>query len=204
MLIRWPIKFAGTSVGMAAFFVAYFWVLRHPFRPVALVPLTAVDHWITFQPWALGLYLSLWFYVSIGPAFLTDAREMISYTFAAVELCVVGLVIFFFWPTAVPPADVDWADHPTLAFLKSADASGNACPSLHVAFAVFTALWLQRIGRHIGAGRSWDVINWLWCAGIIYSTVAIRQHVALDVLTGAPLGAAVALLHLRQFRTPDW
>jgi len=35
-------------------------------------------------------------------------------------------------------------------------------------------------------------LNWAWCAGILYSTVATRQHVVLDVLAGAVLGALVA------------
>jgi membrane-associated phospholipid phosphatase len=45
-----------------------------------------------------------------------------------------------------------------------------------------------------------SAFNWLWCLGILYSTVAIRQHVALDVLAGAGLGAAVAVVHLRWLR----
>jgi membrane-associated phospholipid phosphatase len=62
----------------------------------------------------------------------------------------------------------------------------------------------------MGAGRGLRALNWLWCAGILYSTVATRQHVALDVLAGAALGAAVAVVHLRWLRqlgkclhTPD-
>jgi membrane-associated phospholipid phosphatase len=69
-----------------------------------------------------------------------------------------------------------------------------------VAFAVFTAVWLRRILRQMGAGRVVRALNWLWCLGILYSTVAIRQHVALDVLTGTVLGATVAVVHLRLLR----
>ena len=87
--------------------------------------------------------------------------------------------------------------HPAFGFLKSVDASGNACPSLHVAFAVFTAIWLNRLLRQMGAGKVVRAFNWLWCLGILYSTVAIRQHVVLDVLAGAGLGAVVAAVHLR-------
>jgi membrane-associated phospholipid phosphatase len=92
---------------------------------------------------------------------------------------------------------MDWSQHPAFAFLKTIDASGNACPSLHVAFAVFTAIWFRHLLREMGAGRFVRALNWLWCLGILYSTMAIRQHVALDVLAGAALGAIVAALHLR-------
>ena len=190
----------GTTLGMAGFFGLYFWVLNHPLRPVTLVPLTAVDRWIGFWPGALPLYLSLWLYVSLAPALLVVRRELVSYGLAALGLSLAGLGVFAIWPTAVPRPDIDWSRHPSVAFLKSADASGNACPSLHVAFAVFTAFWLDRLLSQLGAGRGFRVLNWLWCLGILYSTMAIRQHVALDVLAGAILGATFAWAHLRWLR----
>jgi membrane-associated phospholipid phosphatase len=124
----------------------------------------------------------------------------VSYGLAAVGLSVIGLGIFLFWPTAVPPPEVDWSLHSAFAFLRSVDASGNACPSLHVAFAVFTAVWFERLLRQMGAGRLVRALNWLWCLGILYSTVAIRQHVSLDVLAGAALGATVAVVQRRLLR----
>lgn len=193
----WSVKMAGTILGMVAFFAAYFWVLNHPLYPVVVMPLTAVDRWIGFQPWTLPLYLSLWVYVSLVPALIVDRRELISCGVAWTVLSAVGLGIFLLWPTAVPPADVNWSQHPSFVFLKSADAAGNACPSLHVAFAVFSAVWLGRLLRAMGAGPAGLTLNWLWCLGILYSTIATRQHVSLDVFAGAALGAAVAAAHLR-------
>jgi hypothetical protein len=132
----WLAKMLGTTFGMTVFFVVYFQLLRHPLYPPTIVPFTAVDRLIGFRPEALPLYLSLWFYVSLAPALLINRRELVSYGLAAIALSVIGLGIFLFWPTAVPRPDVDWSQHPAFAFLKSVDASGNACPSLHVAFAV--------------------------------------------------------------------
>ena len=200
LLAWWPAKMLGTTLGMTVFFLAYFWVLNHPLFPVRLMPLTAIDRLTGFQPAALPLYLSLWFYVSLAPALLTDRRELVSYGWATVGLSVVGLGIFLFWPTAVPTPDVDWSQHPGFAFLKGADATGNACPSLHVAFAVFSAIWFERLLRQLGAGRGVRLFNWLWCLGILYSTIAVRQHVFLDVLAGTVLGSGAAALHLRWLR----
>ena len=196
----WPAKLMGTALGMTLFFVAYFGVLHHPLFPVTTMPFTALDRLIGFRPEALPLYLSLWFYVSLVPALLIDRRELVSYALAVVGISVIGLGIFLLWPTTVFWPDTDWSRHPAFAFLQSADATGNACPSLHVAFAVFTAVWLHRLLRQMGAGLGVRAFNWLWCLGILYSTVAIRQHVALDVLAGAGLGAIAAGLHLRWLR----
>jgi len=199
----WPAKLFGTLLGMTAFFAVYFWLLRHPRYPLTVVPLTAVDRLIGFQSRAVFLYLSLWLYVSLAPALLIDRLELVSYGLAAAALSGIGFVVFLFWPTAVMRPDVGWPQSSAFAFLESVDASGNACPSMHVAFAVFTAVWFERLLRQMGAGRLVWVLNWLWCLGILYSTVAIRQHVVLDVLAGAVLGAAVAAVPMRLLRTHE-
>ena len=197
----WLVKMFATMLGIAVFLTAYFWVLRHPFFAVTPMPLTALDRAISFQPEALPLYLSLWAYISLGPALLPNGRDLLSYGFATLALSLIGLGIFIAWPTAVPAFEVDWLKYPSMSFLKNLDLAGNACPSLHVAFAVFTAIWLERLLREIDTGAAPRLLNWLWCIGILYSTVATLQHVVLDVLGGAVLGSVVAVAHLRMVRS---
>ncbi len=186
-----------TPAFMTLFFVAYFVVLFHPGSSPVEMPLTALDRHVGFHRWALLPYASLWFYVILPSALMVKFRELVGYTIGAALLSVVGLAIFYLWPTITPPADIDWAAHPSMQFLKTMDASGNACPSLHVAFAVFTAAWLARMLRRIGASRLAQVINVLWAVAILYSTLATRQHVAIDLFCGAALGALAAYLNLR-------
>ena len=188
----WLTKLVGISAGMTLFFVAYFQLLHHPLRPPFVMPLTVLDRWIGFQPAALPLYLSLWVYVSLAPALIAGRRQLQALAIAALGLSVAGLGIFLVWPTAVPAMPgATWAADSAFAFLKQVDASGNACPSLHVAFAVLAAGAIARSLGEIGAGRLPSVFNGLWCAGILWSTIATRQHVALDVAAGALLGVAV-------------
>jgi membrane-associated phospholipid phosphatase len=193
----WFAKMSGTVLGIGAFFIGYFQVLRHPHAEVTTMPLIAPDHWVAFRPEALVLYVSLWVYVSLAPALLKNGRELLSYGAATGLLAVTGLGIFMLWPTTVPPFALDGSAHPSLAFMKAVDIAGNACPSLHVAFAVFTACWLERVLREMGERGAVRLASALWCLGIVYSTLAIRQHVALDVLAGAGLGAAFAIAHMR-------
>jgi membrane-associated phospholipid phosphatase len=200
---EWFVKMAGTTLFMTVFFWAYFWLLNHHRYPMTTVPRIFVDRMIGFQPAALGLYVSLWVYAAAAPALLRTRREMASYAVASVALSLAGFAVFILWPTTVPRPEVDLATVPSLAYLKTVDASGNAFPSLHVAFAVFSALWFGRLLREIGAGPVARTVNWLWCLGIIYSTMAIRQHVALDALAGAFLGAAAAFLHMRYLDRAD-
>jgi membrane-associated phospholipid phosphatase len=189
---RWLAKLTGVTAGMTAFFVVYFRLLNHPLFPVTVMPAIAIDRLVGFRPEALPLYLSLWLYVPLAPALLKTRRELVAYAAAAVALSAIGFAVFLVWPTAVPRPAIDWSRHPAFAFLKTVDASGNACPSLHAAFAVFTAIWLDRPLRALGAGVPVRMLSGLWCLGIVASTVATRQHVALDALAGMALGAVVA------------
>lgn len=193
---QWMIKSVGTTGGIAAFMWAYFWLLRHPVFPVTVMPLTWVDRLIGFQSWSLVPYASLWIYISLVPGLLNLRREMAPYLSAVALLSLTGFAIFLFWPTAVPRPDVDWAHYPSIQFLKTVDTSGNACPSLHVAFSVMTALWLHRILKQLNAPGLPRLLNVFWCGLIAYSTMATKQHVMVDVETGAILGWVVGTLHL--------
>jgi membrane-associated phospholipid phosphatase len=197
-----PLKVVSTSVAISVFMVIYFILLRHPFFPVTLIPLTSLDRFIGFQPWSFFPYVSLWFYISLVPMLLHARRDIELYLSSVVLLAAMGFGIFLFWPTAVPAPDIDWARYPYVAFLKSVDATGNACPSLHVAYAALTALWLDRLLRGLQAPRYMHFLSWVWCLVIAYSTLAIKQHVALDLAAGALLGAAMAAIHLYFDRPP--
>ncbi|RUR69343.1 phosphatase PAP2 family protein [Variovorax guangxiensis] len=182
----------GTTAGITGFFVLYFWVMHNPPTPPTVMPLTALDHWVGVSDEAMLLYGSLWFYISLPPAFAKDWAELRACARDAALMAGMGLVVFWFFPTTVPAFAVDWAQYPSLMFLKNADAGGNAFPSLHVAFAVFTAVLLQRQLREVRAPAWVRVLNVLWALGIVYSTLATRQHVLLDVLGGTLLAAVVS------------
>ncbi|MFT3817445.1 MAG: phosphatase PAP2 family protein [Rubrivivax sp.] len=195
------LKTVGVCAFTALFFQAYFFLLAHPRQPPALMPLTAPDHWIVLQPLALWPYLSLWVYVGIAPALMPTLRTLLAYGAWAAALCGAGLACFWAWPTAVPWTAQHLAPaldgHAGFALLRGVDAAGNACPSLHVGTAVFSGAWLDRVLQAVAAPRRLRLVNAGWLALIAWSTVATRQHVWLDVVAGAALGAAFAALSLR-------
>ena len=194
------LKGVGTTVFISVFFVAYFYVLNHPASTPTVMPAIWLDRVIGFQPLALPAYLSLWLYVGLLPAFFSVRADLYRYGLAMMLMCVAGLAIFYVWPTAAPAPDIDWSRYPDISFLKNIDAAGNACPSLHVATAFFSAVWFHHLMRGFG-GPAWVLaINWSWCGAIVWSTIAIRQHVAVDAFAGLALGAVAAWLSLRSGR----
>lgn len=194
ILARFWFKMFGTMGFTLVFFIAYIYLLRHPASQVAIIPATPLDTLIGFQPWALPIYLSLWAYVSLPAVLMLSRREIVSYGVKVALPCLSGLAVFYFWPNAIAPADIDWTQHPGVAFLKNVDTAGNAFPSLHVATAVFSGLWLHWRLRLLRLGRAVEWGNIAWCVAIAYSTMAVKQHVALDVAAGTLLGLGSAWL----------
>jgi len=189
----WVFKMLATLSGIAVFFCAYFWVMRHPLSAATVMPVTWIDDLVPFSPQSFFLYASLWVYVALGSALAKDGRELAAWVAACFAMTVLGLGIFMALPTKVPDFAIDWSRYPSLEFLKAVDVSGNACPSLHAAFAVFTAVVLHGQLTALRAPRALLVCNALWCFGIVYSAIATRQHLALDIIAGSVLAVAVSI-----------
>jgi membrane-associated phospholipid phosphatase len=196
---HWRFKLIAGAVMMISFFSGYFLLLYFPMFPVTKMPVTALDRLIGLSPNSLLLYITLWIYIPIGPWLLNDKQELIAYSKALYGLSLAGLVVFFFWPTSVPPPNVDLAAYPGFRFLVAIDRPRNVFPSLHAASAVFSAICIGRLLRQLGAGRLIRGLNWCWCLGILYSALATKQHLAVDVFAGTALGAAWAGIYLRFF-----
>jgi len=196
------LKAVGTTAFMWLFFVGYFHLLRHPTQPPIVMPLTAIDRWIPFHPWALWPYISLWFYVALPPSLLVGLRSLLAYGVWIGALCIAGLVCFYFWPTAVPRQALSTDGLAGFDLLRGVDATGNACPSLHVAAATFSAWWLHRLLRALALPPWLRGANALWYALIVWSTLATRQHVWWDVLAGLALALLFTPPSLRWIGLP--
>ncbi|MFT4194467.1 phosphatase PAP2 family protein [Ottowia sp.] len=196
------LKALGNVVFLIVFFQLYLAIQQHPAQTVIQIPATSIDHWVGFQPWAVGLYLSLWVYTALPVALQPDLRSLAFYGWTIGLLCAVGLTIFYLAPTSVSVAAGQRPEGGALfATLYAVDDNGNACPSLHVAAAVLSGLWLHHMLRRLGAPRWAMLANQGWCAGIVFSTMAIKQHLLIDVLAGGALGAVAGWWSLRTSAT---
>jgi membrane-associated phospholipid phosphatase len=179
------------------FFIGYFYVQRHPTHTPTIMPLTALDLMIPFQPQALLAYVSLWIYLGTGPGLQRTFAGLAVYALWMCGMCISGLGIFHFWPTQVPSLTLEATDFPGFAVLHRVDAASNACPSMHVAVAMFTAVRVDEVLHSTRSPLLLRLLNAAWFAVIAYSTLAIKQHVALDVAAGALLGLIFVLPSLR-------
>ena len=130
-------------------------------------------------------------YTALPVALQPDFHRLTRYGWHIGLMCVLALAVFVFWPTSVSGAVGPRDAGGSFEMLYRIDTNGNACPSLHVAAAVFSVLWLRAILRQIRAPAWLGGLNWLWCLAIAYSTMAVKQHLLIDVLAGAALGCIV-------------
>jgi membrane-associated phospholipid phosphatase len=196
---HWRFKLIASAVMVISFFAAYFLLLYFPVFPVTEMPTTAIDRLVGLSPNSLLLYIILWFYVPLGSWLLDDKRELIAYSAALCGLGMVGLAVFFFWPTSVPRPNIDLVEYPGFRLLVAIDEPRNVFPSLHAAFTVFTAICIGRPLRQLGDRGLIRGLNWCLCVSILYSALATKQHLALDLIAGTVLGAAWAGIYLRFF-----
>jgi membrane-associated phospholipid phosphatase len=159
-----------------------------PLFPVRIYPQIWLDRMIPFLPSAAWFYLSCFVYAATAGLLVANRRECWRFCWIMVGMGLIANAVFLIHPTAVPPRPVV-PDQP-YAFVVGHDGPGNGCPSLHVAFSVFAAFvahdWLSRFR----ARRSLRLLSWAWALAVSLSTIAIRQHLAIDFLWGALLGLA--------------
>lgn len=191
------LKAVGNTLFLVIFFYLYLYIQRNPVFEVTQIPATALDRWIGFQPSALGLYLSLWVYTALPVALQPDLRQLARYGIHIGLMCAISLLIFVLWPTSVSAAVGAREGSGVFAMMYAVDTNGNACPSLHVAAAVFSCMWLQATLRSVAAPAWPRWVSVCWCIGICYSTLAVKQHLLVDLLAGGTLGAVAGWWSLR-------
>ncbi len=163
--------------------VCYFGTLRATlFEPTA-VPVTALDRAIPFAAAFIVPYLSFFLIVLMPLLVIDDRQELHDVAFGFGWIVLASSVIFLFWPSRIPEANVN----PMLQGLLALDTERNACPSLHASLALYCGLWSQ---RHIKRAFARSGL-WLWTILVLASPLLIKQHVAIDIAAGAVLGTAL-------------
>ena len=178
------LKTAGVTAVTFAFLAGYFYLLQYPISTPTMMPLTVIDAAIPLQPPMMLAYLSLWLYVGVGPGLELRLRDLLAYAAWMSAMCASALLIFLLYPTQVPVAAPASMDFFGFELIRGIDTAANAFPSMHVAAAVFTVVRIDETLQRIVAPAGLRVVNALWCACILYSTLAVKQHVVVDILGG--------------------
>jgi membrane-associated phospholipid phosphatase len=195
LLAFWPTKLWLGAVLGVVFCVGYWAAQRVTLVEPRMLSLSAIDRVVPFSPAWTGVYLSL--YAMLPIAWLARSRlELRRYATGLLIIAAIGFSVFMVLPIEGPRVA---SDHALLNLLQRFDSPRNAMPSLHVALAVYSACFARRVIT----SRRLRSLFWIWAVLIAYSTLAIRQHYAIDLPPGALLGWAAHRIAWRRSRHPQ-
>lgn len=185
---EWRIKFLLGGLVTIAFWVGYFWLEHVHLFPETKMPVCAIDRMVPFRPEAAALYISQFLLVPLV-LWLTASRRQLLLCGQGLALMIgVAFASFLIFPTlVVRPATPSGANY-IYDLVARCDLPCNACPSLHAAFGVFIGAYSCDVFRPWRMGSLLIGAVWLWAAAILFSTLLIKQHVALDLAAGGVLG----------------
>lgn len=190
MLLYWPV------------YGLFFSFVERGYNPGGYIVMhCALDDYIPFCEFFLIPYL-FWFVYLTGSVVYTllfdvDSFKkemkfiMLTYSFT--------ILMYFIWPTCQHLRPAEFArDNILTRFIAgfyAFDTNTNVCPSLHVigSFAAMFGLWNE---PHFNS-RPRRAANVIACVLICISTVFMKQHSVLDVLTALPVCAVGYALAFR-------
>ncbi len=187
-----PLKLGLTGALLAGVSLGYFGVQRLRLVAPLAVPGTwlgsGLDRAVPFDPSWTGVYLSLYLLTPILPWATADRHSLLRYGRGFAALAAVSFLFFALLPVESPRPDT-LPDQALYRLLTSVDGTLNAFPSLHASLAIYSWLYGRRLLAAAPAGSRLAILGGLalWIALIFYSTLATRQHQALDLAAGALL-----------------
>jgi membrane-associated phospholipid phosphatase len=183
------------------FCVPYFYLTRHAFMPIHRPPELWIDRLAGFHPaWVWG-YESLYLITGTLPWLARNRADLGRFTLGFALLAASAFAIFAIFPTQVLHPSAPYSNS-LYAFLLAYDGPYNALPSLHAGLLYYTLAFARRV-----YGRPAPVVSiffFLWSCVILWSTMAIKQHHAIDLLAGGVLAVVCdAVAWSRIFRSVD-
>ena len=171
-------------------YVPYLFLQRHHFFPATNMTSSFFDRRISFSDKAAWLYLSIYLLMPVGPFLMNSRKQIFRYAIGIVLISLFANIIFLFWPTFCSRPNFG-GTNVAYRTLTAIDNSFHAFPSLHAAFAVYSALCGGLVLREIGSRSFWRISLWFWAFLILYATLATKQHVVADIIAGGALGFGI-------------
>jgi membrane-associated phospholipid phosphatase len=171
-------------------------------RGAAFSPALALDGVIPFIPSYLYIYLFCYVIVLAIPLMSRDPAFLNRAYLAFIWTNLFAFVFFAVFPSQGPPRHPPaGSSEALLQLLYQADSRWNALPSLHVANPWLVALFAVR-EKGVSA---WSALLFLLALGISVSTLFIKQHYLLDVVSGMVLAfVAFAVAEMVNVRNAPW
>ena len=149
---------------------------------------TDFDRMVPIVPSAIYVYFSYYLLLLWAGSAVPDAN-FAKFLRAVCMVTLVSHLTFFFFPTGLARDAMEAIETPALYdWLVSVEKPRNCLPSLHASLATLAALALWSRGKLVG------ILGALWMVAILWSAIAIRQHILIDLAAGVVLAMVVWLV----------
>jgi membrane-associated phospholipid phosphatase len=159
----------------------------HIFKP-RLLPVSRIDMAVPFVPQTVWLYVSEYLYFAVVYWGYRDVLNLNRFMYAFFSLLIGCVLVFFLWPTVISrdlfpvPENLNPVTRLVLTTLRQVDSPANCFPSFHVA-SVYLCCFLLWNG-----GRRKFILLLVWATAISISTLTVKQHYVVDVISGLGMG----------------
>lgn len=176
-------------------FVSSFYPILNKYNPNAKILITFIDNFIPFNKYFIILYVTWYGYVAFFLIYLCIFNKE-NYWKLLLSLSlgmIAAYFIFYFFPTTVPRPVLSGNDIFTnmVRIIYANDNPFNCLPSIHVLNTMLVEIYIT---TSKGIGPILTIICNVIGILIILSTMFIKQHVFLDVLSAAILAYMLYLL----------
>lgn len=157
--------------------------------PAAFVQLTTpLDTLIPHLPWTWPFYWLTYPFVVVGSA--AALLRVSPATFQRGLVAMIGVTLIGAATQVLLPAEAPWPPEPAPIQQRYHDSflvlPYANLPSMHVTYVVMAAGFLVTVFRHSGVRIVASIVT----AGVVLSTVTLKEHFVLDAVTGLLLSAA--------------
>ena len=173
----------------------WFSVLEQTMRSPEHFMYTPMDDWIPFVPVFVIPYVLWYFYTIIPAVFLffrsKDAFRRIA-IFLSAGMCIACLVY-----TILPNGQflrphvlgTDWCSR-LIGYLYLKDTPFNSAPSIHVIYSMGSTYAILAYNKDVDKRlyRILSVLTWTFTGTICLSTLFVKQHSVIDMVTGLGVG----------------
>lgn len=156
-----------------------------------------LDNLVPFMPQFIIVYFGCYIFWIVNYVMIAKEEKEASYRFFTADFYarLVCMLVFFFFPTTntrpILVGNDFWTE--AVRFLYTVDAPTNLLPSIHCMTSWFC---------YIGIRKREDIPGWykvlsmVTAVAVFVSTLALRQHVLLDVAAGVLLAEAAYYISL--------
>jgi membrane-associated phospholipid phosphatase len=173
----------------------------HLFEPTLLLP-SGIDAAVPFVPHTVWIYVSEYLYFVVIYLSFRETVNLNRFVYAFFSFLVGCVLIFWLWPTTISrdlfplPDALDPLTSFVLTALRRVDTPANCSPSFHVG-SVYLSCFLVA-----GEGRRKLAFFLVWATAISLSTLTVKQHYLVDVISGFALSVIFYFVFRRARFTP--